>query len=63
MEENEELIYKLRADFERSRIDMHKCLGKSSGGERAEKVYGRAYQRLVKAGLAEQLKKKYRQGI
>jgi len=28
-----------------------------------ERVFGKAYQRLVKAGLAQQIKKKYRMGV
>jgi len=28
-----------------------------------ERVFGKAYQRLVKAGLAQQIKKKYRIGV
>jgi len=30
------------------------------GGEGVEKLYGQAYQQLVKAGLRRQLRKKYR---
>ena len=29
----------------------------------SERVFGKAYQRLVKAGLAQQIKKKYRIGV
>jgi hypothetical protein len=29
----------------------------------AERVFGKAYQRLVRAGLAQQIKKKYRMGV
>jgi hypothetical protein len=28
----------------------------------AERIFGKAYQNLVKAGLAQQIKKKYRMG-
>jgi len=29
----------------------------------SERVFGKAYQNLVKAGLAQQIKKKYRIGV
>lgn len=29
----------------------------------AERVFGKAYQKLVRAGLAQQIKKKYRVGV
>jgi hypothetical protein len=39
---------------------IRECKAKDNGGSQAEAAYGKAYQALVKAGLAMQIKKKYR---
>lgn len=46
--------------FEAARKQNAKCNTTSGGGVRDEKVYGAAYQELVKAGLRPQIKAKYR---
>lgn len=55
--DNEEII----KDFERARNnlkgDKYTSLSKTH-----ERQFGRAYQRMVKAGLKPQIKKKYRGG-
>lgn len=52
--DNDALVFKFKAASER--------LGKVSGkaAEGVEAAYGQAYQALVRAGLRQQLKKKYR---
>lgn len=47
-------------DYESARKEVNKCLVTNSGGKRAEAIYADAYQRLVRLGLAPQLKRKYR---
>jgi hypothetical protein len=39
---------------------IRECLPKDNGGAVAELRFGEAYQNLVKAGLARQIRKKYR---
>ena len=54
-EDNERLI----SDFNSASSNVKKSSGGKTG-EGAEKLYGQAYQALVKAGLRQQLKRKYR---
>ena len=51
---------KLTMDFESASKGIKKQLPMKMGGSAAEKNYSAAYQALVKAGLAPQIKKKYR---
>ena len=46
--------------FETASKGNKECHAKDNGGSVAEKVYGKAYQALVRAGLRMQIKKKYR---
>lgn len=39
---------------------IRECFSKDNGGSVAEHNFGKAYQNLVRAGLAMQIKKKYR---
>lgn len=48
----------LRSKFNKASKSLANASGKSAGG--IEKAYGQAYQAMVKAGCAPQLKKKYR---
>lgn len=52
-------IERLKSNFNAASSTIHKSMG-GKGGESAEKVYGQAYQALVKAGAKSQLRKKYR---
>lgn len=54
-EDNEELL----RDLNIASQDIKKQTG-GKGGEGAEKKYGEAYSKCVKAGLKPQLKRKYR---
>lgn len=51
---------KLVAEYESAKRYTQAC--KPESGRAAEKSYGKAFQNLVKAGLATQIKKKYRGG-
>ena len=46
--------------FEAACKKLGECLSKDNGGTVAELRFGEAYQNLVKAGLAMQIKYKYR---
>lgn len=52
---NERLI----SNFNSASTSLKKITG-GKAGEGIEKVYGQAYQQLVKVGLKPQLRKKYR---
>jgi hypothetical protein len=54
-EDNERLI----SSFNAASSSLKKIAG-GKAGEGIEKVYGQAYQQLVKAGIKPQLRKKYR---
>jgi hypothetical protein len=54
-ESNDRLI----SDLNSAASNLKKSIG-GKAGEGAEKLYGQAYQALVKAGLRPQLKGKYR---
>jgi hypothetical protein len=54
-----ENIERLQSNFNAASNGIHKAIG-GKGGDGAEKVYGQAYQALVKAGAKPQLKKRYR---
>lgn len=54
-ENNDRLI----SNFNAASTAIKKSIG-GKAGESAEKVYGIAYQQLVKVGLKPQLRKKYR---
>jgi hypothetical protein len=51
---------KAAREYDAARKEVEKALPTSNGGKRAEVNYADAYQRLVRAGLAPQLKRKYR---
>jgi hypothetical protein len=51
-------IDRLKRDLEAARKRRDLAVGK--GGSGAENAYGQAYQQLVKAGAAPQLRYKYR---
>lgn len=57
--ENEE---KLRSAYEAASKKIKAQLNSPKGGVQAENEFDIAYQNLVKAGLALQIKKKYRGG-
>ena len=46
--------------YESAVKELRECKSKDNGGAAAELRFGRAYQELVKAGLALQIKGKYR---
>ena len=50
---------KLFSNFNAASTNIRRSIG-GKAGEGAEKVYGQAYQALVKVGLKPQLRKKYR---
>lgn len=54
-DENEKLI----SNFNAATSTLKKITG-GKAGEGAEKVYGQAYQQLVKVGIKPQIRKKYR---
>lgn len=54
-EDNERLI----SNFNAATSSLKKIAG-GKAGEGIEKVYGQAYQQLVKVGIKPQLRKKYR---
>lgn len=54
-EDNDRLL----SDFNAASNNIKKSVGGKSG-EGAEKLYGQAYQALVKVGLKQPLKRKYR---
>lgn len=47
-------------EFEAASKNVQKALIANQGGKKAEIAYGEAYQGLVVAGLAPQLRKRYR---
>lgn len=51
---------RLRGSFEAASRKIKQQLNSPKGGTQAEAEYSNAYQSLVKAGMAQQLKKKYR---
>lgn len=51
---------KLRSAYNAASAQVAKCLRMSAGGSKAEQKYGRAYQALVRAGLAPQIRARYR---
>lgn len=54
-EDNERLV----STFNAASTNVRKSMG-GKAGDASEKVYGIAYQQLVKAGLKPPLRKKYR---
>lgn len=50
---------KLLSNLNAASTNIRRVVG-GKAGEGAEKVYGQAYQALVKVGLKPQLRKKYR---
>jgi hypothetical protein len=50
----------LQDKYEATVKNMRECKAKDNGGSAAELEFGKAYQNLVHAGLAMQIKKKYR---
>lgn len=50
---------RLESNFSSATTNLKRSVG-GKAGEGVEKVYGQAYQALVKAGLRQQLRKKYR---
>ena len=50
---------RLKSSFNAASSSIHKSMG-GKAGDGAEKVYGQAYQALVKVGAKPQLRKKYR---
>jgi hypothetical protein len=50
----------LQDKYEATVKNIRECKAKDNGGSVAELEFGKAYQRLVQAGLARQIRKKYR---
>lgn len=51
---------RLRNQFEIASKKVKQALNSPKGGLAAENEYSAAYQKLVKAGLAQQIRKRYR---
>ena len=54
---------RLLSNFEAASKKVRQALGAKQGGAAAESQYGDAYQALVRAGLAPQIRKKYRSSV
>lgn len=52
-------VERLKSSFNAASSTIHKSVGGKSG-DSAEKVYGQAYQALVKVGAKPQIRKRYR---
>ena len=50
----------LLSRYEATCKELRECKAKDNGGAAAEIRFGKAYQNLVRAGLAMQIKDKYR---
>lgn len=58
--EHKEHIERLKRNYEKARNGILQCQIKAAGGQKKESEYGKACQDLIRAGVAPQLKKKYR---